>query len=159
MEAIERAAFISVGRAYGFAGLAIVCIMFSFSFSPPFATLIGATLCCLAAFVLFLHALTARRRPYRRTETWLILPKENHPRAEIAQQVIGEVLRQTYLRFSRDALLIAAGLLAFSLVLRLAGVDELPLGDHAGAGHQHLPTHPLSGDPASVVEWRLRAYP
>ena len=41
MEAIENAAFISVGRACGFVGLAVFCIVFGLMYDPVFAARAG----------------------------------------------------------------------------------------------------------------------
>ena len=37
MEAIENAAFISIGQACGFAGLAVFCMVFGLMFDPVLA--------------------------------------------------------------------------------------------------------------------------
>ena len=71
MEAIENAAYISVGRACGFAALAIFCLMFGLSFDPPLAARTGGLLCLGLTVILGLYALRARSRPYKRTELWL----------------------------------------------------------------------------------------
>ncbi len=159
MEAIERAAFISVGRTFGFAGLAIFCIMFSFSFAPPLATFIGGLLCLATAALLFVQGVMARRRPYKRTETWMILPRQERPAPEIAQRVIGEVLRETYLRFTRDALMFAVGLLALSLLLRVIGFEELPLGERRSGTPPAVQAPPQTLAPAPATPWRWRVYP
>lgn len=123
MEAIENAAYVSVGRACGFAGLGIFCLIFGLSFDPPFAARTGGTLCLGVAAILAAYALRARTRPYKRTELWLILPREARPPAEIAQRIIGEILRETYLWFARQAAVVSLVLLATSVVLRLAGYE------------------------------------
>lgn len=121
MDAIENAAFVSVGRATGFAGLAVFCLMFGFAFDPALAARIGGGLCLFVAAILAAYGLRARIRPYKRTELWLILPKEKRPPEMIAQRVIGETLRETYIWFARQAAIIATVLLAVSLLLQLAG--------------------------------------
>ncbi len=119
MGAIENAAFTSVGRACGFLGLAIFCVMWGISFQPELAARVGGWLCLSAAAYLSVCALRARTRPYKRTETWLILPKAERPPAEVAQQLIGEALRETYFWFAKHAALFAVVLLIASLVLSL----------------------------------------
>ena len=117
MRAIENAAFTSVGRACGFFGLAIFCVMWGVSFQPDLAARVGGWLCLSAAAYLSVCALRARTRPYKRTETWLILPKTERPPAEIAQRVIGEALRETYFWFAKHAALFAVVLLVSSVAL------------------------------------------
>lgn len=125
MNAIVNAANISVGRACGFAGLAIFCIIFGMSFDPPLAARIGGVLCVVLALVLAGYAYWAPNRPYKRTELWLILAKDNRPPAEFAQRVIGNALRDTYIWFSRQSALFAIALLAISAALQIFGVTEL----------------------------------
>jgi hypothetical protein len=125
MNAIENAAYISVGRACGFAGLAIFCIVFGMSFDPSLATRIGGALCVVLALILAGYAYWAPRRPYKRTELWLILAKEKRPPSEFAQRVIGNALRDTYIWFSRQSALFAIALLAVSAALQIFGVTDL----------------------------------
>ena len=124
MEAIENAAYVSVGRACGFAGLAVFCLVWGLSFEPVLAASTGGALCLLVALILVFYAWRAPQRSYQRTELWLILEKHKRPPAEVAQQVIGEALRETYIRFARQAAIIAFVLLLVSLVLRLDGAGQ-----------------------------------
>lgn len=119
MGAIENAAFVSVGRACGFVGLAIFCVMWGTSFQPVIAARVGGWLCLSTAAYLSFCALKARTRPYKRTETWLILPKTERPPKEVAQKVIGEALRETYFWFAKHAALFAVVLLLASIALAL----------------------------------------
>jgi len=125
MGAIENAAYISVGRACGFAGLAIFCVIFGLSFEPVFAARTGAGLCVALALVLAAYAYWAPTRPYKRTELWLILAKDKRPPAVVAQRVIGNALRDTYIWFSRQSAIIAIVLLAVSVVFQVFGVSGL----------------------------------
>lgn len=119
MQAIEYAAYISVGRGCAFAGLAVLCVMLGLSFEPVLAAQIGGVLCLAVAVILIAFAYAARTRNYKHTEVWLILPKDHRPPESIAQKVIGGALRETYLWFAQQALLFAVGLLAASLTLSL----------------------------------------
>jgi hypothetical protein len=117
MEAIITAANVSVGRACGFAGLGIFCLMFGLSFEPALAARAGGVLCAILAAVLFLYALRAPIRPYKRTELWTILQKADRPPAAVAQKIIGEILRETYLRFARQTAILSAALWVAALAL------------------------------------------
>ncbi len=123
MDAIENAAFISVGRACGFFGLGVFCLMFGLSFEPVLAARSGAILCLFFALILCAYAIRARTRPYRRTELWLILAKDCRPPAGIAQRVIGETLRETYFWFARQAVLIS--ILLWTVVIFLRFLEQL----------------------------------
>lgn len=119
MDAIRTAAFISVGRACGFAGLGILCLMLGLSFEPVMATQAGGVTGLGLAAILTVFGLHARQRSYLHTETWLILAKADRPPSDIAQQVIGEALRDTYLWFTARALAGSILLLAASLTVKL----------------------------------------
>ncbi len=123
MDAIKNAAFVSVGRACGFAGLAIFCITMSLSFQPALATRAGGFLSLCVAVFLGYCSMKALKRPYKRTELWLILDKKFRVKSEIAQQVIGGVLRETYLWFAQQAAIIAIVMLGLSLLLEISGLD------------------------------------
>jgi hypothetical protein len=127
MEAIENAAIISVGRASGFAALAIVCIVMSLSYEPAVAARAGCILCLIAAAVLFHYALRAPTRPYRKTELWIILAKEDRPPKRIAQRVIGTILYRTYRRFAEYSMVSALIFLILAIIFGF--FPELRLGD------------------------------
>lgn len=122
MEAIENAAFVSVGRATAFAGLGIVCIMFGLAFDPVLATRTGGKLSLMVGLILAAYGWWARYRPYKRTEVWLILDKNQRPPAGIAQKVIAGALREAYLWFAQQAAIIALVLLATALGLKMMGL-------------------------------------
>ena len=121
MDAIEAAAFTSIGRACGFAGLGILCVMLGLSFEPVTATRAGGVLGLSLALVLAVFGLRAPSRSYEHTELWLILPKEARPPSTIAQRVIGQALRDTYFWFAERITIGALGLLGVSLILKLIG--------------------------------------
>ncbi|MGI9417622.1 MAG: hypothetical protein ACR2RA_07280 [Geminicoccaceae bacterium] len=122
MRAIETAALISVGRACGFAGLAILCVMLGLSFEPVLAMRAGGVMGLGLAAILAVFGSYAGRRAYEETETWLILPKEERPPASVAQEIIGKTLRETYLWFAERAVVGSMILLAGSLVLKILGL-------------------------------------
>ncbi|MDH3663523.1 MAG: hypothetical protein OEU92_26490 [Alphaproteobacteria bacterium] len=121
MDAIEAAAFTSIGRACGFAGLGILCVMLGLSFEPVMATRTGGVMGLGLASILALFGLRAPSRSYERTELWLILPKDARPPSTIAQRVIGQALRDTYFWFAERTAIGSFSLLAVSLVLKLIG--------------------------------------
>lgn len=118
MDQIENAAYVSVGRACGFAGLGVFCLMFGLSFDPALAARTGGGICLVVTVVLALYAAVAPNRPYKRTEVWLILAKDHRPPAEVAQKLIGGTLRRTYLWFARQTALISVVLLVASVALQ-----------------------------------------
>ena len=127
MEAIENAAIISVGRATGFAALAIVCIVMALSYEPVVATRAGCILSLLVAAILFHYSIRAPERPYRKTELWIILAKKDRPPKSIAQKLIGTTLHKTYRKFAEYAVISALIFMVLSIVFGF--FPDLRLGE------------------------------
>jgi hypothetical protein len=119
MEPIERAANLSVGRACGFCGLAIVCFMVGFSYDPHLSARVGGTFALLTSIVLVVKAMMAFRTPYKQTETWLILDESARPPPAQAQQSIGLVRRRVFMIYARYCAFAAVLLLAASVLFGL----------------------------------------
>jgi hypothetical protein len=114
---VERAAEQSVARGVGFGALAIALVVAGLGGYPQLALRSGAVLALLMWAILRLKALRAPRRPYKRTEVWLLLdPRPAWPE-EVAQRLIGEALRRTLDRYARFVLVAAIGLWLASLML------------------------------------------
>jgi hypothetical protein len=122
VEEIRRIAYETVLRACGFGSLTIFCIMIGLSFSPTVSFQSGGFLTTVMALILALKAYEARRKPYRRTEMWLYLPKEARPPAAAAQQITSTVMREVYLTFAVWTAGIAIGLWAMALASSFIGV-------------------------------------
>ncbi len=103
MDELRRMAFVSIGRACGFAGLAILCVMLGLTYDPLVAVRSGGVLMTLVTVVLLLKARTALTQDVRRTEMWLMLDEGKRPAAEYAQWAGATVLRDTYLWFAQYA--------------------------------------------------------
>jgi len=117
MTAVEQSAYISVGRACGFAGLGILSFMVGLSFDPEISAKSGGGLLLLMTAILIFRALTAPSRPYKHTETWLMLDDADRPSPGAAQQVIGQTLRRVYLWFAQCSAGAAALLWAVATIL------------------------------------------
>jgi divalent metal cation (Fe/Co/Zn/Cd) transporter len=109
MERIRSLAHVSIGRGCCFAGLAIGATMMALIYDPPLAFRTGAVLVLIAACVLMIKARNAPKRPYRRTELWMLMDKKSDlPEARI-QQALGGILAELYGRYARYAFGIAIG--------------------------------------------------
>jgi hypothetical protein len=122
MENMRRVAQATVLRACGFAALAIFCFMVGLSFAPRIAFQTGGGLTLLMTGILFIKALEARWKPYRRTEMWLYLSEEERPPPAAAQQLTSAVLRETYLTFAVWTSLVAIAMWALALAFSLLGL-------------------------------------
>lgn len=118
---IERLAEISVARGCGFALLGIVTTMTGLSAEPAQAFKAGGILTLMMCAVLLLKAGNALRRSYKATEVWIMLPKPQRPKAEVAQQLIGCALRGVYLVFAKRAALLTIVLLSLAQWLAILG--------------------------------------
>lgn len=122
MTEVERAAEQSVARGVGFGGLAVALVVAGLAGYPQLALRSGAALTLLMWAILRLRALGARRRPYKRTEVWLMLePRPDWP-AEQAQRVIGEALERVQERYARWVLATAVALWLASIVVPALGL-------------------------------------
>ena len=122
MQSIEQAAERSVARGTGFAALAIGVTMSGLAFMPVLSLKTGAATALLTWAALTLKAVRARRRPYRRTEVWLMLEPRPTLSHEQAQRLIGEALERAYHRYAALALAAAVGLWLASLAVAAAGL-------------------------------------
>ena len=122
MRRLEELAVISVGRGVGFAALAIATFMIGLSADLLACLQAGGILSLITCFTLLLKALRAPRQHYKRTEVWIMMNPEERPHSAVAQDLIGETLRRTYLNFAMHAALVAGGLLFLSLMVQAAAV-------------------------------------
>lgn len=120
-ETIERLAALSVARACGFAGLGIFTMMIGLAWAPALAMEAGGLLLLLTCAILLLKGMNARTRPYKHTEVWILLPEQQRPAPVVAQHVIGEALREVYLRFALHLGLIGLGLGLLGLLAAALG--------------------------------------
>ena len=122
MDNMRRVAYATVLRACGFGSLAIFCFMVGLSFAPRIAFQTGGALTLLMTGILFLKALEARWKPYRRTEMWLYLTKEERPPAATAQQLTAAVMREAYLTFGMWTSLVAIVMWVLAFIMSVAGL-------------------------------------
>lgn len=122
MDELRRVAFQSIGRACGFAGFAILCVMIGLSYDPLIAARAGGIFTTMTTVVLLLKARQALTRDVRRSEMWLMLDERDRPSAEYAQWAGATVLRDAYLWFAQYAAGVSIVLWTLALLLSLAGI-------------------------------------
>lgn len=122
MDRLKAAAEVSVARATGFGALAIFCTMIGLSGTPILALKIGAILSLTGASILLFKAQMAQRRPYDRTELWLMLSPADRPQPGYAQFMVGTVLRQTYIQFAVYHAVASAFMAALAVILWVTGL-------------------------------------
>lgn len=125
MEKTRNIALFCVGRAVFFGSLAIGCIMLSFSFHPVMALRAGAFMAMMMSAILLWFAMTAAKRPPKRTEVWIHLDETTRPRNDPARRAFAALMREVYVFYGRAAFKAAIGFFAASLVLQLFGIGPL----------------------------------
>lgn len=121
MEEMRKAAYISVARGCGFGMLAIICVMVGMSFDPRAVFQAGGILTLMMAFILILKARYALTQNYKRTEMWLLLPKDFRPPERYAQWAASTVLRDAYFTFAQYTALISIVMWLLALIIGLSG--------------------------------------
>jgi hypothetical protein len=121
MQKVEELALISVSRAVGFAALAIGTMMIGLSSDLLNCLKAGGILTLMTSLILLMKGLRAPQRDYKRTEVWIMMSPDDRPNATVAQGVIGEVLKRTYLTFALHLAIVSGGLLLLATVFSLSG--------------------------------------
>ncbi len=119
MDAIRRAALVSVSRACGFFALGVLCVMLGFAHDPQRSAQAGSLLFFALALGLIWKAQLASGANHKKTETWLMLAPEDRPPEATAQTVLSVILRDVYLLHARYSALAAAMLLLAAVALSL----------------------------------------
>jgi hypothetical protein len=122
VETLRRIAYETVLRACGFASLTIFCIMIGLSFQPRTAFQSGGFLTVVMTLVLLYKAREARTKPYRKTEMWLYLSKNERPPDNFAQWAVATVMRDTYLMFAKWTCLVAITMWVLALGVSFFGI-------------------------------------
>lgn len=125
MEKLQRVAFLSVGRAVGFAGLAIFTLMVGLCFDPLLSLRSGGVLLLLLVAVLLLKAYRVDSTNYRRTETWLLLDSGDRPDERFAGRAVSGALRDAFLWFAHWTAGLAALVWGFAIALMWFGGADL----------------------------------
>ena len=121
MEHLRQAAYVSIGRACGFAGLAVLCVVIGLSYEPLLAARTGGVLTTAMTAVLIMKSRHALHQDLRRTELWTMLDKKKLPPEPYANWAGSTVLRDAYLWFAKYAAAVSVVLWAIAGTLTLIG--------------------------------------
>jgi hypothetical protein len=116
-----RFAFFTLARDASFVALAGTVLMVGFSFEPPLAFKIGATVALLFAITLLIRRSLMTEERFRRSEAWRALRPEERPAGDQGARMAQAALEELMLRFAKGR------------VRRLRPV--VCLGPAAGGGH------------------------
>jgi hypothetical protein len=103
IERIRDHAIVSVGRACLFTALGMSVMIFGLISWPVLAMKAAAVASALVMAVLAYKGMEARRRSYRKSETWLLLGKRHDLPEPMAERVIPDILQEIFWRYARYA--------------------------------------------------------
>jgi hypothetical protein len=115
-----RFAFFTVARDASFVSLTAGMLMLAFSFQPPMAFEVGATVALVfsIALVVRAHCLTEER--IERCEVWKALKHEHRPEGEGGRRLARAEMTDVLLRFAKSAAGVAGILYGSALVMSVA---------------------------------------
>jgi hypothetical protein len=115
-----RFAFFTLTRDASFVTLAAALMMVGFSFEPPLAFKIGASVALLFAILLLVRSYFMSEERFLRSEAWRALRPEERPAGEHGKQLAQAAFQELMLRFAKTASGVAMVLYVSALVLSAA---------------------------------------
>ncbi|AXK81619.1 hypothetical protein DW352_14485 [Pseudolabrys taiwanensis] len=133
-----RFAFFTLTRDSLFVALAGLLLMTAFSFEPPLAFEVGASVALVFSIGLLARSYFMNEERFRRSEAWRALTPDERPAGDTGQQFAREHFETLLLRFAQGASAVAALLFASALLLSLTlddpGFDAIVTAGLAGPG-------------------------
>jgi hypothetical protein len=120
----ERYACFTLLRDASFFTLAAVVLMIAFSFEPPLAFEIGATVALIFTIILLVRSYLLTQERFLRSEVWRGLEPEERPAGEHGAQIARDHMQELLLRFAKSSSAIAGVLYGSALVLSVAGIGD-----------------------------------
>ena len=120
----ERYALFTLARDASFFLLAAVTLMIGFSFAPPLAFKIGATIALIFTLVLLIRSFLLTEERFRRSEVWRGLEPDERPSGEDGVRIARDYMDYLLLRFAKSASAIAGVLYGSALVLSLTATNS-----------------------------------
>lgn len=122
----ERYAYFTLVRDAGFFALAAIVLMIGFSFQPPLAFEIGATMALIFSLLLLGRCLLLTPERFRRSEVWRGLDPDERPAGEHGIRIARDYMEELLLRFAKSSSAIAGLLYGSALILSFTvGYDGL----------------------------------
>lgn len=119
MTPCERFAFFTLARDAAFVTLAGVTLMTGFSFAPPLACKIGASVALLFAVLLLVRSYMLSDENFRRCEVWRSLRPDERPAGEHGREFAQRQFDRLLLRFAKASSAVSSVLFGLSLILSL----------------------------------------
>lgn len=133
-----RFAFFTLTRDSLFVALAAALLMVAFSFEPPLAFKVGASVALVFSIGLLVRCYFLSEERFRRSEAWRALTPEERPAGDLGPRLAQEHFKVLLLRFAQGASAVAVVLYTSALFLSLtlgdAGFDAIVTAGLAGSG-------------------------
>ncbi len=120
MVPFRRFAFFTVARDASFVALAATLLMAAYSFEPPLAFKVGATVALVFSVGLLIRSYLLTEEAFLRSEAWLALAPDERPIGDREQRLAQAQFKELLLRFAKSAAGIAGILYGSALVLSIA---------------------------------------
>lgn len=122
----ERFALFTLIRDASFFLLAAVTLMIAFSFVPPLAFEIGATVALIFSIVLLTRSYLLTQERFLRSEVWRGLAPDERPAGEHGVRIAQAYMEELLLRFAKSSSAIAGLLYGSALILSMTlGYDGI----------------------------------
>ena len=123
MTPYARFAFFTLARDAAFVTLAGVTLMIGFSFAPPLAFKVGASVALIFAIVLLARSYWLTDERFRRSEAWRALRPDERPAGEHGVALARAHLQELMLHFAKSASGVAGVLYCSALVMAATGAQ------------------------------------
>jgi hypothetical protein len=120
MDAFARFAFFTIARDASVSAFAAAILMLAYSFNPPLALVLGASVAMFFAAVMLVRALFLTEDRVTGTEPWLVMEPEQRPVGDTGRAVACERLETLLLAAAKNAAGIASVMFALGLLIAWA---------------------------------------
>jgi hypothetical protein len=120
----RRFAFFTMARDASFVTLAAAMLMLAFSFEPPLAFKIGASVALMFSIGLLIRSHLLSEERFLRSEVWRALRPEERPAGKHGPQLARAQLDELLLRFAKAASGVAGILYGSALLLSAGGAPS-----------------------------------
>lgn len=120
MDTFARFAFFTIARDASVSAFAAAILMLAYSFNPPLALVLGASIAMFFAAVMLVRALFLTEDRVTGTEPWTVMEPEQRPIGDAGRAVACEQLETLLLRAAKTAAGIAAVMFGLGLLMAWA---------------------------------------
>jgi hypothetical protein len=118
MNTFARFAFFTIARDAGVSAFAGCILMIAYSFNPPLAFVLGASVAMFFAAVMLVRALVLTEDRVVATEPWQVMEPEQRPIGDAGRASAYEQLETMLLGAAKNAAGIASVMFALGLLIR-----------------------------------------